>query len=168
MIIRYRRIILIKATENIELYNIICDSLGMTPAPNNGTLRLPLKPVGLHNDEQDAANETPSDPVESHTLTSALPSATPMSAVISSLSSLAASASGFADATASLESSILAPTATSTTSAPPAQSSKPAHKHWWDWLTDEADRIEEWVDDFVHKHNPLDDGKGKEASEQRV
>jgi hypothetical protein len=85
---------------------------------------------------------------------------------MSSLSSLAASASGFADATASLESSILAPTAaSSTTSAPPAQSSKPAHKHWWDWLTDEADRIEEWVDDFVHNHNPLDDGKGKEASE---
>jgi cell division septation protein DedD len=140
----------------------------MTPAPNNGTLRLPLKPVGLHNDEQDAANETPSDPVESHTLTSALPSATPMSAVISSLSSLAASASGFADATAtaSLESSVLAPTAaSSSTSAPPAQSSKAALKHWWDWFTDEADRIEEWVDDFVHKHNSLDDGKGKEALE---
>ena len=114
----------------------------MTPAPNNGTLRLPLKPVGLHNDEQDAPSETPSDPVESHTLTAALASATPMSAVISSLSSLAASASGFVDATASLESSSLAPTAaSSSTSAPPAQSSKAALKHWWDWLTDEADRI---------------------------
>ncbi|KAG9204127.1 hypothetical protein G6514_001764 [Epicoccum nigrum] len=156
--------------QNIELYNIICDSIGMTPAPNNGTLRLPLKPVGLHNDEQDAANETPSDPVEFHTLTSTLPSAATMSAVISSLSSLAASASGLADATASLGSSILTPTATSsTTSAPPAQSSKPAHKHWWDWLTDEADKIEEWVDDFVHKHNPLDEGKkGEEPSEQHV
>ncbi|EFE29507.1 uncharacterized protein ARB_03653 [Trichophyton benhamiae CBS 112371] len=36
--------------ENIEVYNIICDSLRVQPHPNNGTLRLPLKPVGLHSD----------------------------------------------------------------------------------------------------------------------
>lgn len=34
--------------ENIEVYNMLCDSVGMEPKPNNGTLRLPLKPVGLH------------------------------------------------------------------------------------------------------------------------
>lgn len=36
--------------ENTEVYNIVCDSLGIEPKPNNGTLRLPLKPVGLHSD----------------------------------------------------------------------------------------------------------------------
>ncbi|OAL65795.1 type I phosphodiesterase/nucleotide pyrophosphatase [Trichophyton rubrum] len=36
--------------QNIEVYNIICDSLRVQPRPNNGTLRLPLKPVGLHSD----------------------------------------------------------------------------------------------------------------------
>lgn len=48
--------------ENIEVYNIICDSLGIEPHPNNGTLRLPLKPVGLHSD-YDEPLETPPDPV---------------------------------------------------------------------------------------------------------
>ncbi|KAK2852161.1 hypothetical protein FQN49_005308 [Arthroderma sp. PD_2] len=38
--------------QNIEVYNIICDSLGINPHLNNGTLRLPLKPVGLHSDGQ--------------------------------------------------------------------------------------------------------------------
>lgn len=38
------------SAENIEVYNLICDSLSISPEPNNGTLRLPLKPVGLHSD----------------------------------------------------------------------------------------------------------------------
>lgn len=37
--------------ENTEVYNILCDSLAITPKPNNGTLRLPLKPTGLHSDD---------------------------------------------------------------------------------------------------------------------
>jgi hypothetical protein len=48
--------------ENIEVYNIICDSLFITPQPNNGTLRLPLKPVGLHSDPDSPPLETPPDP----------------------------------------------------------------------------------------------------------
>ncbi|KAI9677874.1 MAG: hypothetical protein M1829_002371 [Trizodia sp. TS-e1964] len=38
--------------QNIELYNIICDSLAINPKPNNGTFRLPFKPLGLHTDPQ--------------------------------------------------------------------------------------------------------------------
>ncbi|RAL13481.1 alkaline phosphatase family protein [Aspergillus homomorphus CBS 101889] len=48
--------------QNINVYNLICDSLGVTPHPNNGTLRLPLKPVGLHSDGDSPALEEPSDP----------------------------------------------------------------------------------------------------------
>jgi hypothetical protein len=51
--------------ENIEVYNIICDSLFITPQPNNGTLRLPLKPVGLHSDPDSLPLETPPDPSSS-------------------------------------------------------------------------------------------------------
>ncbi len=39
----------------------------MNPNPNNGTLRLPLKPVGLHS--PDAAASEPSDPVDSTSTT---------------------------------------------------------------------------------------------------
>lgn len=50
--------------QNTEVYNILCDSLGMEPKPNNGTLRLPLRPIGLHSDtiasEEANAAELPS------------------------------------------------------------------------------------------------------------
>lgn len=41
--------------QNLEVYNIICDSLGIEPNPNNGTLRLPLEPVGLHSNNEPAS-----------------------------------------------------------------------------------------------------------------
>jgi type IV secretory pathway VirB10-like protein len=48
--------------ENTEVYNIVCDSLGVDPLPGNGTLRLPLKAVGLHSDENAPVLDTPPDP----------------------------------------------------------------------------------------------------------
>ena len=38
----------------------MCDSLRITPKPNNGTLRLPLKPVGFH--PQDSGVDDPLEP----------------------------------------------------------------------------------------------------------
>lgn len=49
-----------KLAENIEVYNLLCDSVGMVPKPNNGTLRLPLKPIGTHKPED--TPEIPHDP----------------------------------------------------------------------------------------------------------
>ncbi|KAI5464046.1 alkaline-phosphatase-like protein [Mariannaea sp. PMI_226] len=48
--------------QNIEVYNMLCDSVGIVPAPNNGTLRLPLKPIGLHDTES-----TPKEPADPET-----------------------------------------------------------------------------------------------------
>lgn len=45
------------------MYNIVCDSLNLIPQPNNGTLRLPLKPVGVHSPE--TTPEEPLDPTSS-------------------------------------------------------------------------------------------------------
>ncbi|KAL8768567.1 MAG: hypothetical protein Q9209_005252 [Squamulea sp. 1 TL-2023] len=47
--------------QNIEVYNIICDSLGIEPKPNNGTLRLPLKPIGVHSDKAASPDDVPED-----------------------------------------------------------------------------------------------------------
>lgn len=47
--------------ENIEVYNIVCDSLGIEPKPNNGTLRLPLKTIGVHSDPPAAVHDVPED-----------------------------------------------------------------------------------------------------------
>ena len=48
-------------SENTEVYNIVCDSLGIEPKPNNGTLRLPLKPIGLHSDNPISSEEDHQD-----------------------------------------------------------------------------------------------------------
>ncbi|KAJ5937520.1 pyrophosphatase/phosphodiesterase [Penicillium verhagenii] len=61
------------AFQNIEVYNIVCDSLGIEPLPNNGTLRLPLHPIGLHSDENALPVERPSDPPEAASPTVILP-----------------------------------------------------------------------------------------------
>ncbi|KAL2037147.1 hypothetical protein N7G274_010143 [Stereocaulon virgatum] len=53
--------------QNTEVYNILCDSLGIEPKPNNGTLRLPLKPVGLHADKSTSSYDAPVDLPPNHT-----------------------------------------------------------------------------------------------------
>jgi predicted AlkP superfamily pyrophosphatase or phosphodiesterase len=136
--------LLTRFTENIELYNIICDSIGLTPAPNNGTLRLPLKPVGLHSDIESAPNETPSDPVEINTVASLSSQAT-MSATLDPLISFS-------------KGSTSSSTPSATVTALPAPSSAVESNHWWDWFTDKADDLKEWVDGLVHKHRPEEEG----------
>ncbi|KAL8731534.1 MAG: hypothetical protein Q9166_003380 [cf. Caloplaca sp. 2 TL-2023] len=49
--------------QNTEVYNIICDSLSVVPKPNNGTIRLPLRPAGLHSDPTAPGLEAPDDPL---------------------------------------------------------------------------------------------------------
>ncbi|PYI09658.1 nucleotide pyrophosphatase family protein [Aspergillus sclerotiicarbonarius CBS 121057] len=52
----------LEAFQNTNVYNIICDSLGVTPHPNNGTMRLPLQTIGLHSDEGTPTLDSPPDP----------------------------------------------------------------------------------------------------------
>ncbi|KAI1779140.1 ectonucleotide pyrophosphatase/phosphodiesterase family member 3 [Hypoxylon cercidicola] len=55
----------VEVFQNINVYNILCDSVGMNAMPNNGTLHLPLRVVGLH--DPDTVFEEPADPVSSET-----------------------------------------------------------------------------------------------------
>ncbi|ATY61442.1 ectonucleotide pyrophosphatase phosphodiesterase family member 1 [Cordyceps militaris] len=58
--------------QNIELYNLLCDSVGITPQPNNGTLRLPLQPIGTHTDEvAEVQDPLPTEPITESTSSSA-------------------------------------------------------------------------------------------------
>lgn len=52
--------------QNTEVYNVVCDSLGIEPLPNNGTLRLPLTTAGVHGDDSDpvASEDSISDAPE--------------------------------------------------------------------------------------------------------
>jgi predicted AlkP superfamily pyrophosphatase or phosphodiesterase len=160
--------------ENIELYNILCDSLHITPASNNGTLRLPLKPVGLHNDTEAAGNETPDDPPVSSSSLSSLSSSSPSSSSSSSsilaampsdlgsLSSIAAEASGLDDEQDWESESVttsMAPSETSAAAKP--DGGKEGEESWWEWLTHKADEVEDWVEGFVEEHTGKDGKHGK-------
>jgi hypothetical protein len=168
--------------QNIELYNIVCDSIGLVPAPNNGTLRLPLKPVGLHNDnsdDDDVENHTPLDPVPTYTLSSSLSPSSPSSSYsnfasmsLDSLSSIAASASGMEDTSPSLDEVPVRPTPADGSKdelkdkQDDTQASHDAEKEkesWWAWLTHKADGVKEWVDGWVHEHAPQGEGKEGEG-----
>ncbi|CAK3959462.1 Ectonucleotide pyrophosphatase phosphodiesterase family member 6 [Lecanosticta acicola] len=51
---------IVEPFQNTEVYNIVCDSLGLDPKPNNGTIRLPFNTSALH--DPDAEVEIPDDP----------------------------------------------------------------------------------------------------------
>ena len=100
--------------QNIEVYNIVCDSLGLEPHPNNGTLRLPLKPVGLHGDDTDDENHE----VIYTATTEALPQAT------------ASEFEGHQLDTESNENE-----ADETSDAEGRPSASEMAKHYWDWVS---------------------------------
>ncbi|CAN9341283.1 unnamed protein product [Alternaria alternata] len=165
--------------QNIELYNIVCDTLGLTPAPNNGTLRLPLKPVGLHDDDEDAPgneNHTPEDPVPAYTIPSSSSSTDLASMDLNSLSSIAASASGMEDTSPSLHDPVVPARPTPADGSKDELKNKEGDKEasegaekekesWWEWLTHKADGVKDWVDGFVHDHVPggKEEGQGKKG-----
>ncbi|KAJ0427212.1 alkaline-phosphatase-like protein [Aspergillus carlsbadensis] len=119
--------------QNINVYNILCDSLGITPHPNNGTLRLPLKPSGLHSDENAPALDNPSDPpttasAESATGTTASPTA-------ETTSILSNPASPFPS-----------PAANPEEDADDADSNEP--HDWWDSIWGKVEELKDWASDL--------------------
>lgn len=61
-------------TENVNVYNLICDSIGISPLPNNGTLHLPFTTIGLHSDDDAPSLDTPADPPQTAATMSPSPS----------------------------------------------------------------------------------------------
>ncbi|PYH90466.1 nucleotide pyrophosphatase family protein [Aspergillus ellipticus CBS 707.79] len=115
------------AFQNINVYNIICDSLGVTPHPNNGTLRLPLKPVGLHSDEDAPELDRPSDPPSS-TSDTAAPVKTPS-----------------AEMTTSATPSETAP---GPQPEPDSESDDEQGLTWWGTLWDKIEDVKDWATDI--------------------
>ncbi|KAF1912405.1 alkaline-phosphatase-like protein [Ampelomyces quisqualis] len=151
----------IKPFQNIHLYNIICDSIHITPAPNSGTLRLPLTPSGLHNDSSHPPDAVPADP-PIHSLPHTLPVEpsllATMSIPIDSMSSIAAAASGFEDTL--LDDVPVRPTPPSVAGAAPPQETQ--KEKWWEWLKHEAEDVGMWMEDFLRGH-----GGGKKEGGRR-
>lgn len=118
--------------QNTEVYNILCDSIGVKPNPNNGTLRLPLMPVGLHG-EDILAGETPVDDFPSTTTTVAQSAET--------------APAGESDATNSTSSDDFV-------TSSPVGKIKDLATSWLDWFHDRISGVKDWVSDqFSGKYN---------------
>ncbi|KAF7716608.1 Uncharacterized protein PECH_004419 [Penicillium ucsense] len=111
--------------QNIEVYNIICDSLGVNPLPNNGTLRLPLKPVGLHSD--------------SHTPPPAMPSDPPASTQPTITTTVTTATAAFPEPT---------PAATDAPASTDSGSVEDEISSWWEKVTDKLGDLKEWAEEL--------------------
>jgi hypothetical protein len=127
--------------ENTEVYNIVCDSLDIEPRPNNGTLRLPLKPVGLHSDPDAPSLDTPNDPPLSigpmTSTTTTAPTSSPTHNTISAPSST--------------------PAATGTNNADFGDGgNSSSSSSFWDKVLDTLKSLKEWANGMVSATKPED------------
>ncbi|CAG8974996.1 hypothetical protein HYALB_00011180 [Hymenoscyphus albidus] len=146
--------------QNIEVYNIICDSLGLTPNPNNGTIRLPFKTVGLHSSEP-----TPQELVDPPPPTTPSPSV-PLSSTSSSMTASQTADAGL-DGVISISPIEVDPVPDSNVYSPDvvpvgvdhvdeANVDRPVvgddsvvsegeKKNFWSWLTDKFESVKTWL-----------------------
>ena len=144
--------------QNTEVYNIVCDSVGIDPKPNNGTLRLPLKPVGLHSDLPDYAKEPVID-LPPFTSTMAAP-------VFYSVGTITASTENPVGAS---DSAIPIPTRpvvshTNASSDSPQHDRPKTAAEFWQWAKDRYNKLAQWVDEMIHKHKEQETGNGRMES----
>ncbi|GCB27786.1 uncharacterized pyrophosphatase/phosphodiesterase C725.05c [Aspergillus awamori] len=118
----------LEAFQNVNVYNIICDSLGITAHPNNGTMRLPLKTIGLHSDEDTPTLASVPDPPVSSTTATMTPTMLP-----------SAETSSFASPTE---------TAPEAQPEPDPESEDEKGPTWWGTLWDKLQEAKEWATDI--------------------
>ena len=122
--------------ENTEVYSIVCDSLGIEPKPNNGTLRLPLKPIGLHSDKSAPSEEALVDlsPEPEHVSSSALPLVTGPSIGVD-VPEVIPTRPVIEDGAESKDSEV---------------KEKPVSK-WWASFISKVQAAKEWIESHIHK-----------------
>jgi hypothetical protein len=127
---------------------MLCDSIGLKPMPNNGTLRLPLKTLGLH--DPDEKPDEPEDPVPTFTGGQDGPDRPTIAPQASDVSTKA-EPSTISEASHSEEfkSQSTAKAASSSAPSKPKPTSdkgddddeKEGSDSWWDWITGHINKV---------------------------
>ncbi|KAL9119344.1 MAG: hypothetical protein Q9187_004101 [Circinaria calcarea] len=125
--------------QNIEVYNIICDSLGIIPKPNNGTLRLPFKPIGLHFDPKSSSATF----AEGETATDLRPSSSQASSTVITFSSPIKPENP-------TPSAVITPSSTpSTTPDKTSEEHNENPSNWWAYLVSKLQAAKSWAEDLM-------------------
>lgn len=145
--------------QNTEVYNIVCDSLGIEPRPNNGTLRLPLVPIGLHSDDvHDETSAIAEDFLgDQHTANS--PSTLPTDSSISSPSSATTAADAATTASPlSIKNSTLLTLKNNTLLSTPGGKDDETTKTIWDNLIAKLEEAKAWLGNLVSTSSEKQEG----------
>lgn len=137
--------------QNIEVYNLVCDSVGIVPKPNNGTLRLPLKPIGLHDSmppteiPEDMPEDVPED-ISSTSIESSetIPSAAASSTTVTQVAASSTPASRPAIATTEAAAPSR-PVIHDDVSLEDEDKDGKDTNLWWDWVKGKLDGAKEWA-----------------------
>ncbi|KAI6915438.1 hypothetical protein KC355_g17950 [Hortaea werneckii] len=173
---------LVEPFQNIEVYNIICDSLGLKPASNNGTIRLPLRPSGMHDGSVDVPEDIQDDPslalpppdglIDSSKGASAtLP---PEVANLANRPDLMVPTEGVPPVSEATPSQI-GPSSGSAASPSSEDEEVPEtstdgdekgkhHTSWWSWVTGKIDAMKGWASSFF---GSKDEQKAKDDNQNR-
>ncbi len=125
--------------QNTEVYNIVCDSIGVKPHQNNGTLHLPLQTEGLHSDVGALRLDTPQDADDDEAIASspAFPAA-PSRTGEAGISATNESASG-------------------------SEETKPdSRAKWWKFIHEQLQKARDWAKQFID--SVKDNHKGDETA----
>ncbi|KAI4727759.1 Phosphodiest-domain-containing protein [Aureobasidium sp. EXF-10728] len=135
--------------QNIEVYNLVCDSIGVAPKPNNGTLRLPLKPIGLHGSmpPEDIPEDMPDDSFSSvgsdestATATASTGATSKVAETISSLTQASRPTIVTTDAAVSSR-----PVIHDDVSQEDEDKNGKDTNLWWDWVKGKLDGAKDWA-----------------------
>lgn len=145
---------MVEPFQNTEVYNIVCDSLGLEPKASNGTIRLPFMVSGLHG--FDTENDIPDDLDDFEIVHPILPPEIPNVAVLpSSEPTLTAVTS---EPAISEVSSTPMPESM-TVSGPDPQATDDAAKQtssntgsWLDWFNGKLQTVKDWATDKFGSH----------------
>ena len=154
----------VPAFQNTEVYNIMCDSLGIVPHPNNGTLRLPLQTDGLHSEDDNPAPEIVGDldDEEKHEDESDEPSHIPPP---SDESPPADTIPPPAESNIGNEftSPIEAPGTSEDQLEPPSEEEADENRtssSWWDFVHQQLEKAKQWAKEFAESIKGNKKGKG--------
>lgn len=141
-------------TENTEVYNIICDSLAIEPKANNGTLRLPLKPIGFHLEHEYEENEEPQENQENQAninnqkdvLDEVQAQAPPPPASAFAAPASIVSATTASEATGNRTSTALPGTNRDQNHNKASDSNSNSTSNFWDYLSEKLEAMKAWAE----------------------
>ncbi|GAB7365916.1 hypothetical protein MBLNU230_g7244t1 [Neophaeotheca triangularis] len=150
--------------QNIEVYNVVCDSLGIEPTKGNGTLRLPFQVDGVHGDLTESLEKVHDHPAlesqSANPFIAPVPVPSNMPPVVGSASGEAFSrTASAAKSEGTVEGVVEQPARPEVHDGLEDDKEDDKMSAWWDWVTGKVEDAKGWVSGLFKGEK---EGKGEE------